>query len=126
MNSTKGFAYCGLACCICQEDSCPGCRSEGCTGKDWCKNFQCARAKGFVGCWECNDFPCEGGMLDKLRIRTFAKYIKEHGEDALMARLEINEQSGIAYHYEGQLVGDYDAADTEEGIIRIIENGKLS
>lgn len=63
-------------------------------------------------------------MLDKLRIRTFAKYIKTYGENALMKRLEINEQNGVVYHYEGQLIGDYDTADTEEGIIQIIEKGK--
>lgn len=126
MNADKAMAYCGLACCICADVSCPGCRNEGCTGKDWCKNFKCCKEKSLSGCWECEEFPCEGNMLDKLRIRTFAKYIKAHGEDALMARLEINEQNGVVYHFEGQLVGDYDAADTEEGIIDIIEHGKLS
>ncbi len=123
MDVNKGFAYCGLACSICSEKDCPGCRLEGCTDKDWCKNFLCCREKGLPGCWACDAFPCQGTMLDKLRIRTFAGYIKAHGEEALMERLRINEQNGLVYHYEGQLVGDYDAADTEEGIIRIINEG---
>lgn len=123
MNESRGFAYCGLACCVCSEDNCPGCRMEGCTGKDWCKNYSCSREKGLNGCWECGEFPCSGTMFDKLRIRTFANYIKAHGEETLMERLRINEENGVVYHYEGQLVGDYDTADTEEGIIRIINEG---
>ncbi len=123
MIESKGFAYCGLACCICSERDCPGCRMDGCTGKEWCSNFNCCREKNLNGCWACDEFPCTGTMLDKLRIRTFANYIKTHGEKALMERLCINEENGVVYHYEGQLIGDYDTADSEEGIIRIINEG---
>lgn len=32
MKVEKGFAYCGLACCVCSEN-CVGCRDEGCKDK---------------------------------------------------------------------------------------------
>lgn len=62
-------------------------------------------------------------MLDKLRVRTFAKFIAEHGEDKLMDALERNEAAGVKYHYEGQLVGDYDKPQTEEKIRQLILAG---
>ncbi|MGE5528808.1 MAG: DUF3795 domain-containing protein [Patescibacteria group bacterium] len=122
MQREKGFAYCGLACCLCSEnENCAGCRNEGCKDKDWCKNYNCCRGKGLNGCWECADFPCRGGMLDKMRIRVFAKFIAEHGESELLKCLERNEQAGIVYHYEGQLVGDYDIPQSEEELMRMIK-----
>ena len=117
----KGLGYCGLACCVCSENAtCPGCRNEGCSNKEWCKNFNCCKQKGLNGCWQCPEFPCRGGMLDKLRIRTFAGFIKEMGESKLMDCLEANEKNGIQYHYPIGLVGDYDVGLTEDEIIAII------
>ncbi len=125
MNKEKGFAYCGLACCICSENTtCAGCRNEGCKDKDWCKNFNCCKAKGLNGCWECTDFPCTGSMLDKIRIRTFSEFIRDYGEEKLITCLERNEKAGMVYHYSGKLTGDYDIPQTEEGIIELILNGK--
>lgn len=125
MDRTKGVAYCGLACCVCSENAdCAGCRNEGCKGKDWCKSFSCCKEKGLNGCWECEQFPCNNPMLNKLRVRTFAKFIAEYGEVKLMDLLERNEAMGIVYHYEGQLVGDYDVPETEEGIRDLILYGK--
>jgi hypothetical protein len=124
MNKAKGFAYCGLACCVCQDEKCAGCRNYACTGKEWCKNFNCCKQKGLKGCWECPDFPCSGSMLDKPRVRAFAKFISQYGEQKLMECLETNEKAGIAYHYDGQLVGDYDKFQTEEEIINFILHGK--
>lgn len=121
----KGLAYCGLACCVCSEGpTCAGCRNEGCSGKEWCKNFKCCRERGLNGCWECNEFPCSGGMLDKVRIRAFSEFIREHGEDELMDCLERNERAGIVYHYEGKLVGDYDTPGTIDGIKAFIRQGR--
>ncbi|MBI0584694.1 MAG: DUF3795 domain-containing protein [Methanomassiliicoccus sp.] len=118
------MAYCGLACCVCgQNATCSGCRDEGCTGKEWCKNFRCCRERGLNGCWECAEFPCTGSMLDKPRIRAFAEFIKEHGEEEMLNCLERNERAGTIYHYEGQLVGDYDRPGTIEGIKRLIKDG---
>lgn len=119
----NSIAYCGLACCICTENTtCPGCRNDGCKNKEWCKNYNCCREKGLNGCWECGDFPCEGNMLDKLRIRTFARFVKEYGEDELVRCLLRNKENGIVYHYDGQLIGDYDIGKTEDEIIKIIKS----
>lgn len=120
MDRQKGIAYCGLACCLCGLQSCPGCQSGGCTDKDWCKNYRCCREKGLSGCWECDAFPCEGSMLDKLRIRSFAKFVSLHGEQTLMDCLERNECAGVVYHHEGKLTGDYDALQTQEEIFKML------
>jgi hypothetical protein len=76
------------------------------------------------GCWECEDFPCKGGMLDNVRICSFAKFISQYGENKLLECLEKNEKAGIVYHYSGQLVGDYDLPKTEEEIVQLILLGK--
>jgi len=123
MNSSRGMAYCGLACCLCGDKDCPGCRNEGCSGKDWCKNYSCCREKGISGCWECGEFPCTGSMLDKPRIRAFARFIKQKVEEETIRCLMRNDADGIAYHYEGQLTGDYDRFDTEEEIMMFISKG---
>jgi hypothetical protein len=104
--------------------TCVGCRDNGCVGKESCKNLRCCREKGFSGCWECNEFPCKRSMLDNLRIRAFALFVKENGVEALLDRLQINEEAGIKYHYSGQLNGDYDIPVTEERIIDMIKHGK--
>ncbi|HPE16847.1 MAG TPA: DUF3795 domain-containing protein [Oscillospiraceae bacterium] len=125
MDRKKGVAYCGLACCLCSENaSCPGCRNGGCEEKTWCKSFTCCREKGLSGCWACPDFPCENPMLNKPRVRTFAAFIREHGEAELMDLLERNEAAGLLYHYEGQLVGDYDRPATGEGILHLLLTGR--
>lgn len=120
----KGVAFCGLACCVCSENvSCAGCRMDGCEGKDWCKSYTCCKADQLEGCWECRQFPCGYDMLQKLRVRTFAKYIAQNGEEKLIRALEKNEQNGVLYHYPGQLTGDYDLFEREEDIVRLIEKG---
>ena len=125
MQKEKGIAYCGLACCTCSEnETCVGCRNEGCKDKEWCKNFRCCKAKGIQGCWECLEFPCTGSMLDKVRIRSFAQFVKEFGEEEMIRCLEKNEAAGIIYHYPGQLVGDYDRHDTEREIMNMLKEGK--
>lgn len=127
MQREKGVAYCGLACCVCSENAnCVGCRNDGCKDKEWCKNLNCCKERGLNGCWECDQFPCQGGMLDKIRIRAFAKFIREYGEEKLLDCLDINEQAGIVYHYQGEHIGDYDIPKTENSIINMIINGKSS
>lgn len=132
MKQEKGLAYCGLVCAVCSEnENCPGCRKEGCKDKEWCKNFICARQKHINGCWECEDFPCNAeneadpysamtNMLGKLRIRTFARFIRQYGEEKLLECLGANEKAGIMYHYPGELEGDYDKPKTENEIIELI------
>ncbi len=125
MERAKGIAYCGLACAVCGEnESCAGCRNDGCKDRDWCKNRLCCIEKGIKGCWECADFDSRCGMLEKPRIHAFADYIRENGEDALLNNLERNEKSGVRYHYKGELVGDYDKFETEEEIKAFINSGK--
>jgi len=121
MDRAKGIAFCGLACCVCgQNATCAGCRNDGCKGKDWCKSFSCCRNKGLNGCWECSDYPCDNPMFGKPRVRAFAEIIAEHGEKKLMDRLEVNEKAGMVYHYEGQLLGDYDKAASVDGIKNLV------
>lgn len=127
MKRDKGLAYCGLACCVCHLNQiCAGCRNDGCEGREWCKNRNCCIKNGINGCWECSDFPCGVGMLEKIRARTFAKFAAKYGEEALLDRLEENEKAGMVYHYENQLVGDYDVPDTEDGIVQLLLHGKTA
>ena len=114
----KAIAFCGLACCVCSENKgCVGCQDGGCESHGWCKNYNCCKEKGLNGCWECSEFPCTGYMLDKPRIRAFAKFARRYGVEELEKCLLRNKEKGIVYHYEGQLVGDYDKCQTEEEII---------
>ena len=62
-------------------------------------------------------------MLDKLRIRAFAEFARRYGADELERCLLRNKEKGIIYHYDGQLVGDYDRCQTEKEIIDIIKTG---
>jgi hypothetical protein len=125
MEREKGIAYCGLACAVCSENAdCPGCRNEGCRDKDSCINLKCCRERGLNGCWECPDFPCRGNMLDNIRIRSFAKFIKQYGSVKLLDCLERNERNGMVYHYPGKLNGDYDVPDSEEEIMNLLLNGR--
>ena len=125
MDRQKGIAYCGLACAACSENAdCPGCRDDGCKDKNWCKNLRCCRERGLNGCWECAEFPCRGGMLDNVRIRAFAGFVKRFGVERILDCLERNEKAGIVYHYPGKLNGDYDKHGTEERIIAMIRDGK--
>lgn len=125
MNRDRGIAYCGLACCVCsQNETCPGCRNNGCTDKEWCKNFTCCQSKELNGCWECDQFPCENSMLDKPKALAFATFAARFGEKTMMDCLAANERAGIVYHQPGTIRGDYDIPDTQEGIIRLLLYGK--
>ncbi|PWM47411.1 MAG: DUF3795 domain-containing protein [Clostridiales bacterium] len=116
------ISYCGLACFLCSEkDGCVGCHDGGCDIHGWCKNYNCCREKGLNGCWECMEFPCECNMFEKPRICAFVKFAKEYGVDELIRCLLRNKEKGLVYHYEGQLVGDYEKGQTEDEIIEIIK-----
>lgn len=64
---------------------------------------------------------CKGNMLDKPRIRAFSEYIREFGEERLRDRLCENEKNGLRYHYDGQLVGDYDKCESKDEIFALID-----
>lgn len=119
-----GIAYCGLACCICSENgSCPGCKQNGCAAYAECANYGCVTGRELEGCWECREFPCGRGLLQKPKARAFAAFAKEHGVERLMDCLERNQRAGIVYHYPGGFTGDYDLP-TEEEVLDLLENGR--
>ena len=77
--------------CICGENrTCAGCRKGGCGDREICRNYQCCSAKGLEGCWACGDFPCDAPMLTKPRVRAFAEYAAENGEERLLAGNVVN------------------------------------
>lgn len=118
---SKGIAFCGLACCVCSEnETCAGCRNDGCKDRTWCRSYNCCREKGLEGCWQCGSFPCDFSMFDKLRVRAFVKYIARYGEESLIRALKANEERGVIYHYDGLLIGDYDLLQSEDGIMDLL------
>lgn len=123
-DASKGLAYCGLACCVCSENKdCAGCRNDGCHGKDWCKSHACCKGSEKRGCWECEEYPCGFPMLNKPRLRAFAEYIRQYGEQELIAVLRLNEKDGVLYHYPGKLTGDYDLFQTQEELFHFLRRG---
>lgn len=124
MKEQLGIGYCGLVCGLCSENkNCIGCKKGGCPEKESCKNYQCCIKLGYDSCYQCHNFPCHDSILHKLRIRTFAKFAGEYGEDKLIECLKRNEASGVVYHYPNSHLGDYDL-DSEEAIYRLILTGK--
>lgn len=125
MRIEKGIAYCGLACCVCKEnETCTGCKNDGCKNSSNCSISKCCKDKGIEGCYACSEFPCGEEMLQKLRVYGFQRFIQEYGEYELLKFLKSNEQKGIVYHYPGQLIGDYDVCETYEELKDFIINGK--
>lgn len=120
----RGLAMCGLACVLCSQETCPGCLKDGCENRATCDIYQCASGKGLAGCYLCDAFPCEKSMFQSKRVCAFNRYAKEFGVRALMKRLKENAQNGIIYHQPGSLLGDYDAPETEDGIMQFIQFGR--
>lgn len=117
----KGVAFCGLACCVCGENThCPGCRAGGCPGGAECPLSACCRGRGLAGCWDCPDFPYAQPMLQKPRVRAFCRLAARYGADALTRRLGENEARGLRYHHPGRLTGDYDAPGDEEAVMALV------
>lgn len=57
MKRELGIARCGLACCLCSENStCSGCDSGECPDKDWCENRKCSIEKGLGRSMAWNSF----------------------------------------------------------------------
>ena len=123
MKRGLGFGRCGLACCLCSENSnCIGCRSDGCPGKEWCENRKCSVEKGVSSCADCGA-ECGKGLLGKIKPLGFTMFIRRYGEEKLLSCLERNEKNGVVYHREG-IVGDYDGFGEPEKLIEFILTGK--
>ena len=123
MKRELGIARCGLACCLCSENTtCNGCNSGDCTGKEWCENRRCSLEKGLPGCYGCAE-RCDRGLLKKIKPAGFRLYIQRYGLEDLLNRLEQNEQRGIVYHRQG-ITGDYDDFDDVEALIAFIRAGE--
>ena len=122
MKRELGIARCGLACCLCSENShCTGCNSGECPDKAWCENRRCSLEKGTAHCYEC-DADCRRGMLAKIKPLGFTLFAKRYGEAALLDCLARNEQNGVVYHRSG-ITGDYDGFEHVEELIRFIQTG---
>ena len=104
------IARCGLACCLCSENThCSGCNSGDCPDKEWCENRKCSMEKGISNCFACNE-NCRKGLLGKIKPYGFTLFVKKYGVDELLNCLERNEKNGIVYHRNG-IYGDYDEFD---------------
>lgn len=125
MKKELGFGYCGLVCALCEENThCVGCKQGGCPNKENCKNYQCCTTNGYQSCYECKSFPCEDSILMKKRIQLFCKLIGQYGENKILALLEKNEKKGIQYHYDYQIIGDYDFIENEKEMYAFLLNDK--
>jgi len=123
MKRELGIARCGLACCLCSENTkCNGCNSGECPDNDWCENKKCSLEKGIAHCYECKE-ECRKGLLSKIKPYTFSIFAKRYGEEQLLDCLEKNEQNGVVYHREG-ITGDYDYFDDIDQLISFIQTGK--
>lgn len=124
MKRDFGIARCGLACCLCSENStCGGCDSSSCRDNGWCENLKCSKERGLSHCYECGEILCSKGMLAKIRPLAFTQFARRYGEKELLDCLERNERTGVVYHRDG-LCGDYDAFSDIEEIIEFIKTGK--
>ena len=119
----RDLGLCGLACVLCGDTDCLGCKKRAAKSGCDCSVFKCADAKGLDGCYQCDCFPCDEGMFENVRVRAFNMYAKQFGKDKLLERLKINFENGIIYHNPDGSTGDYDLLETEEDIIRLINGG---
>lgn len=123
MKRELGIARCGLACCLCSENThCAGCNSGECPDKEWCENRRCSVEKGIAACYECRE-SCQKGLLGKIKPYGFTEFVKKYGVDELLNCLERNEKNGVVYHVSG-ITGDYDDFDDVEKLISFIKTGK--
>ena len=119
----KDLAVCGLACVLCSEETCPGCKTRARQSGCDCEIYHCAAAKDLDGCYECPEFPCSQEMFQNPRFRAFNRYAAQFGKQALHNRLKANQANGLVYHRRGGLKGDYDKPGSEIDILRLIHFG---
>ena len=121
--SEKGLAACSLACVLCSEDDCPGCKAKN---NLECSIYKCSKEKGLDGCYQCSADNCKEEMPQRIRNKAFSRYAHVYGEEALLRRLEENYNNGILYHRPNEYKGDYDILETEEQIMHLIHTGKIN
>lgn len=123
MKRELGIARCGLACCLCSENTrCNGCNSGECPDKDWCENRKCSIKKGLAKCFLCEE-DCSKGLLSKIKPYGFTVFAKRYGVETLLDCLERNEKNGVVYHRE-EIYGDYDDFTGLEELIEFIKSGE--
>lgn len=123
MKRELGLARCGLACCLCSENTrCQGCLSDFCLDKDWCENRKCCIDNKIDFCYLC-DKDCKKGLLSKIKPYAFTLFARRYGLEELLDCLERNENKGIIYHRDG-IKGDYDDFTDVENLINFIKTGK--
>ncbi len=123
MKRELGIARCGLACCLCSENTrCNGCNSGECPDKDWCENRKCSIKKGLANCFLCEE-DCSKGLLSKIKPYGFTVFAKRYGVETLLDCLERNEKNGVVYHRE-EIYGDYDDFTDVEELIEFIKSGE--
>lgn len=127
MKIELGIARCGLACCMCSENThCNGCHADDCAGSDWCEVRKCCIEKSIDHCYECGETEiCQKGTLSKLKPHAFTVFAKKYGVNRLMECLENNEKSGILYHRNG-ITGDYDEYTDMNELMKFIQEEKDS
>jgi len=122
-----GIGYCGIACALCglYSKGCPGCVAGVASGFD-CSVGKCAADKGVVGCYVCPEYPCDEKILQGKRSKAFIRYAQDFGTQALIERLRVNSENGIAYSTNAKRTedDDYDKCETEQDIIDLLINGK--
>ena len=62
-------------------------------------------------------------MLQKSKPYGFTLFARRYGEQALLDRLEQNEQNGVVYHRQG-ILGDYDGFEDSEELVHFIRTGQ--
>lgn len=121
--SERGIGYCGLACVLCSDENCLGCKTKSANG-DFCDVSKCGADKKVSGCYACSDYSsCGEGMLQGKRNKAFNRYAQEFGEEALIERLRINYENGVTYHTPDKSPGSYDLLETEEEIYSLLRFG---
>lgn len=111
----RGMAVCGLACVLCSDRECEGCKGAA------CEIARCAAEKKVSHCHECDACPCDKDMHKGVRMRAFNQYAKDHGQQALLKSLRVNHRHGIAYHRADGIKGDYDSFETQQEVYDLLK-----
>lgn len=90
-SDTSTLACCGWVCAGCPglADGCAGCRAGG--GDDGCTVRTCCTERGYAGCWECAEMPCDRGQFGNVEFRgattAILRTAQIHGLAGALARV---------------------------------------